>query len=42
MKLRQLFLLVLLSIAGQVISQTMPAIPLDSAVRIGKLPNGLT
>ena len=42
MKLKQLFMLVLLFVAGQVLAQKMPVIPIDTAVRIGKLPNGLT
>ncbi len=43
MRLRKLLLLAIVFIAG--ISQAqmqMPPIPLDSAVRIGKLDNGLT
>lgn len=43
MKLRHLFLLLLLSVTGIVQAQMqMPAIPTDTAVRIGKLSNGLT
>ena len=43
MKIRKLLLLCLLFVVGMVHAQMeMPPIPTDTAVRIGKLPNGLT
>jgi zinc protease len=43
MKLRNLFVALLLLVAAAAQAQmTMPAIPVDTAVRIGKLDNGLT
>lgn len=43
MKLRNLFVALLLLVAAAVQAQmTMPEIPVDTAVRIGKLENGLT
>ncbi len=44
MRLRKLFLAVLLLVSGLVMAQEMqvPAIPVDPEVRIGKLDNGLT
>ena len=43
MKIRKLLLLCLLFVAGMVHAQMeLPSIPTDTAVRIGKLPNGLT
>lgn len=41
MKLRKLFVVALLLLTGMVTAQEMPLIPVDSAVRIGKLDNGL-
>ena len=43
MKIRKLLLLCLLFVTGMAHAQmAMPTIPTDTAVRIGKLPNGLT
>ena len=42
MKIRNILLTLLLAVAGSVSAQMMPPIPLDTAVRIGKLDNGLT
>lgn len=42
MKLRKLFLLVVLAMTAIANAQQMPPVPVDTAVRIGKLPNGLT
>ena len=45
MKLRNFFVLVLLAVVGATFAQPgmqMPPIPVDTAVRIGKLDNGLT
>lgn len=42
MRLRKLFLFVVLAMTAMVNAQQMPPVPVDSAVRIGKLPNGLT
>ena len=43
MRIKNWFLLVLLSVAGTVQAQMlMTKLPVDSAVRIGKLKNGLT
>ena len=42
MKLRKLFVVALLMLTGMVMAQEMPPIPVDQAVRIGKLDNGLT
>lgn len=45
-RLKHLFMLLFLSVAGMATAQEeqmqMPKIPVDTAVRIGKLPNGLT
>ena len=42
MKIRNILLTLLLAVAGSVSAQMLPPIPLDTAVRIGKLDNGLT
>ena len=42
MKLRKLLLLFVLALTAVANAQQMPPVPVDSAVRIGKLPNGLT
>ena len=42
MKLRKIFVAVALLTAGIVSAQQLPDVPVDSAVRIGKLDNGLT
>lgn len=42
MRLKQLFVVVLLSIAGIASAQQMPKIPVDQNVKIGHLDNGLT
>ena len=43
MKLKKLFIFVLAMVAASAtFAQQMPPIPVDTAVRIGKLPNGLT
>ena len=41
-KLKALWLLLVAFIAVPVMAQQMPQLPVDKAVRIGKLPNGLT
>ena len=42
MKLRKLFSLLAFALTAVVNAQQMPPVPVDPAVRIGKLPNGLT
>lgn len=45
MKIRRLLIvaaLLLMSVAGMMAQMMMPPVPVDTAVRIGKLPNGLT
>lgn len=42
MKLRKLFSLFALALTAMANAQQMPPVPVDRAVRIGKLPNGLT
>ena len=42
MRLRQLWIAALLLLTGMMSAQEMPPIPVDNAVRIGKLDNGLT
>ena len=42
MKLKNLFIVLLLAIAGNAMAQMMPPLPQDKDVRTGKLDNGLT
>ncbi len=42
MKLRKLFSLLAFALTAMANAQQMPPVPVDRAVRIGKLPNGLT
>ena len=42
MRLRNIFFAVLLFVVGMASAQQLPPIPVDKAVRIGKLDNGLT
>ena len=42
MKLRNLFSLFAFALTAMANAQQMPPVPVDRAVRIGKLPNGLT
>ena len=42
MKLRKLFSLLAFALTAVANAQQMPPVPVDPAVRIGKLPNGLT